>query len=159
MDYTTHSPSYQKGCILTLPRQIRTHHFSMKSILALVERLSKVEVSWIMQNCAYILDALPWYCNVCNLTVCPTGITLLCMDPEFAGAWRPDLKDVCTPATSLAFWGGSTLDSIIRYLDSVADKNEHKKENFHKIWKFPQLVCLSVQMLWDVSETTEDKAH
>lgn len=57
------------------------------------------------------------------------------MDPEFGRAWKPAFKDGYIPDTSLAFWGGSTVDSIISSLDSVTDKNEHEEENFHKIWQ------------------------
>lgn len=41
----------------------------------------------------------------------------------------------------------------------MTDNNDHMKENFHEIWNLTQFVCLSVQMLSGVSETTEDKAH
>lgn len=98
MDYTTQSPSYQKDWILTLPRKIRTqdssfpHEINFRSRRKVRQGRGESD----HQNCAYVLDALPWYCNMCAILhiVCTTGISLLCMDPEFARAWRADLKDV-----------------------------------------------------------------
>lgn len=46
-------------------------------------------------------------------------------------------------------------------LDSMTDKNKHKEENFHEICQnlISQALWLSVQILSDVSDTTEDKVH